>query len=241
MEGEYEIDLRELLRTVRRRAWVLVLVIVAAVASSATLSYFLLPKVYASSTTLMVLESKAPIIDYTTVMLHRQLVKTYGEIAKSRQVMEQALDDLGLDMTITDFQKKVKVRQVPDTELLEIEVEDRDRAVAAAIANAIAQAFIDQVVQLMQVENVVVVDPAVEPLEPVRPRPVFNMATAGALGIMIGFGLVFLLEYLDNTIKTVEDVQRYLGLPVLGMIPAIDAKAEAKKACLPGHSGEECS
>ena len=46
-----------------------------------------------------------------------------------------------------------------------------------------------------------------------------NIAIAGVLGIMLGIGLVFLVEYLDNTIKTPEDIERYVGLPVLGIIP----------------------
>lgn len=232
---EYEIDVRELLRIIRRRFWLLVLVAAATITTSAVLSYSVLPKVYVSSTTLIVLESKTPIIDYTTVMLHRQLVKTYEEIAKSRQISEQVIGELNLGMTVTELQKKVRIRQVPDTELLEIEVEDHDPVLATTIANATAEIFIDNVSKLMQVENVVVIDPAVKPLEPIRPRPLLNMAIAGVLGIMVGLGLVFLLEHLDDTIETAEDVQRCLAMPVLGEIPAIDAKSEAKKVRSRGH------
>jgi capsular polysaccharide biosynthesis protein len=68
-------------------------------------------------------------------------------------------------------------------------------------------------------DNVKVVDKAKVPSSPVKPRPLMNIAIAGVLGIMVGLGIIFLIEYLDNTIKTPDDVQKYLGLPVLGSIP----------------------
>lgn len=228
MEESYEIDLREYLGVVRRRLWILVAVILAALISSGVLSYLVLPRVYAASTTLMVLKRETPIVDYSTVLLHRQLVKTYGEIAKSRTVAAEVVRELGLPLTVAEFEKKIRVTLVRDTELLEIAVEDRDPALAANMANTLATVFINHVVSLMQVENVVTIDQAVAPTRPVRPRPMLNMAIAGVLGAMTGLGLVFFIEYLDNTLKTAEDVQRYLSLPLLGAIPFIDVRTEGK-------------
>ncbi len=71
----------------------------------------------------------------------------------------------------------------------------------------------------MKLDNVQIIDVAKIPENPVKPRPLFNIAIAGVLGVMLGIGVVFLIEYLDNTIKSPEDIERYIGLPVLGIIP----------------------
>ncbi|RYD07019.1 hypothetical protein N752_00120 [Desulforamulus aquiferis] len=79
-----------------------------------------------------------------------------------------------------------------------------------------------KVVEIMKVDNVNVIDLAVTPSNPVKPNKKLNILIAGVVGLMIALGLVFLLEFLDRTIKTSEDVKRHLGLPVLGAIPKID-------------------
>ena len=79
----------------------------------------------------------------------------------------------------------------------------------------------DSVKKFMKVENVQVIDEAQVPKNPIKPRPMLNIAIAGVLGLMFGIFLVFLLEYLDNTIKTPEDVEKYLQLSVIGAIPKV--------------------
>lgn len=224
-----ELDLREYLQVIRRRLWIIVLVTVLAAATSGVLSYFVIEPTYESSTTLMVLKKEAPVADYNTMLLNRSLVRTYGEIAKSRTVAEKVIGSLDLDLTAEEFQKRIKVTPVRDTEIIQISAEDSDPKQAARIANEVASAFIGQVRSIMKVENVEVVDPAKEPVRSKGPRPKRNIAMAGILGLMTAFGLVFLIEFMDNTIKTQNDVTRYLGLPVIGAVPLIKGKARTSK------------
>ena len=79
-----------------------------------------------------------------------------------------------------------------------------------------------QVIDLYRVENVNLIDRAALPTVPVSPRVKLNLAVALALGFIAAVGLAFLLENLDRTLKTPEDIQKYLQVPVLGIIPRID-------------------
>ncbi|TXK91141.1 capsular biosynthesis protein, partial [Parageobacillus sp. SY1] len=112
-----------------------------------------------------------------------------------------------------------------------VTVQDPDPAMAAKIANKTADVFKNEIVKIMNIDNVSILSKAEvkENQAPVKPKPLLNMAIAFVVGLMTGVGLAFLLEYLDNTIKTETDVEKHLGLPVLGAVSIISAE-ESKKA-----------
>jgi capsular polysaccharide biosynthesis protein len=80
----------------------------------------------------------------------------------------------------------------------------------------------ETVQEIMKVENIQVIDTAQTPVSPVQPRPMMNIAIAGVLAVMLGVFIAFLIEFLDTTIKTPEDVEKHLGLPVIGSIPMVE-------------------
>lgn len=220
-----EISLREYFFILRKRLGLILILTIVAVATSGIVSYFVLEPEYQTFTTLMVgkpkdyqSESK---LEYNELLLNQKLVSTYGELVKSRVVVDQVIKNLNLDMSFKIFTEKVNVNLVKDTEIIKIQVMDADPKLAAEIANETAEVFMDSVKTIMKVENVQVIDKAQPPENPVKPRPKLNMAIAGILGIMAGVFLAFLLEYMDNTLKTPEDIEKHLGLPVLGAIPMV--------------------
>jgi len=75
--------------------------------------------------------------------------------------------------------------------------------------------------------NIRIVEPAMVPTSPVRPRRMLNMALAVVIGLAVGFSLVFFVEYMDNTVRTPEQAERTLGVPVLAVIPAFPPRRKA--------------
>jgi capsular polysaccharide biosynthesis protein len=222
---EEEISLREIFEVLKKRARIIAAITVISVLASAAITFFVIKPVFESNTTIMVGKPKNRIMDpnnpitYQEVQTNRLLVSTYGEIAKSRSVLEEVIKSMNLAMTSDELRDKVDVSLVKDTEIIQIKVQDHDPAIAANLANAIAAAFSKQVIRIMNVENVQVVDEAIPGTNPVKPRPVLNIAISLVLGLMVGLFLAFVLEFFDTSIKTPEDVAKYLGLPVIGSIP----------------------
>ena len=228
---EQEIELREIFFIIRKRFWMMALITVLALITSAVISFYFLTPVYKASTTLMVVkQDQSTAIDYRDIQFHRQLVQTYGQIIQSRTIARQVIGDLRLDLTPAQLQDRITVSPLGDTEIVQIDVEDPNPHRARMMADQVALVFMGQIGTIMQVENVSVIDPADLPGAPFKPRPLLNTAIAGVLGVMLGLGLVFLLEYLDNTIKTPDDVTAHLELPVLGGIPVIDMEKEEQRA-----------
>lgn len=222
-----EISLKELLLILRKRIRLIAILTILSVVTSGIVSFFILDKEYQTFTTLMVgkprdYRSYNNQLDYNDILLNQKLVSTYGELVKTRAVADEVIRNLNLDISYEDFREKVNVNLVQDTEIIRLEVVDTNPALAAEIANETAQVFMESVKDIMKVENIQVIDEARVPDKPIKPRPMLNMAIAGVLGLMIGVFITFLLEFLDNTIKTPDDVERHLELPVIGTIPMVE-------------------
>jgi len=227
VDYEEEISLKQIFEILKKRAWIIATITVTAVLITTIFNFFVIKPTYESYTTIMISKPRNRIIDdenpitYQEIQTNRLLVSTYREIAKSRTVLEEVIKDSGIDISIGQLREKVDVSLVKDTEIIQIKVEDHDPETAAHLANSIASAFSDQVIRIMNVENVQVIDEAIPQRNPVKPRKQLNIAISMVLGTMIGVFVAFVLEFLDTSIKTPEDVEKYLGLPVIGSIPYI--------------------
>jgi capsular polysaccharide biosynthesis protein len=219
-------ELREIFQIIKKRSKVIVLITLATILITAIFNFFILDDIYETHTTLMVSKTheggQTPDIQYNDILLNQKLVKTYSTIATSNRVIEQVIEDLNIEADPEDVKEKITVTSIGETEIIKISVLDKDKEFGVKLANATANAFMDAVVDIMKLDNVQVIDVAKLPERPVKPRRALNLAVAAVLGVMIGLGVAFLQEYLDNTIKTPDDVEKYLGVPVLGVIPSID-------------------
>lgn len=223
---EEEISLRELLLIFRKHLLMIIVLTIVFMVISGAISYYVLDEEYVAFTTLMVGKpqdySAENELSYNDVMLNQKLVSTYGELIKTRRVTDRVINEMNLPVSYEQFKQKVNVSLVNNTEIIQIEVTDTNPELTADIANHTAEVFMETVQDIMKVENVQVIDVAQVSKNPVSPRPLLNIAIAGVLGFMVGVFIAFLREYLDNTIKTPEDIEKYLGVPVLGMIPKED-------------------
>ncbi|MFA5535742.1 MAG: Wzz/FepE/Etk N-terminal domain-containing protein [Bacillota bacterium] len=224
-----EISLIELFGVMRKRFKLIMFVVLAAIIITALATFFVLIPQYQSNTTLMVGKPlhKASVdldetISYQQIQTNRLLVSTYGEIAKSRLVLDSVIESLDLEMHSSSLRQKIDVSLVKNTEIIQLTVTDKDPVLAAVIANQLAQAFSEQATKIMNVENIQVIDEAIPSKRPFKPSTRLNLAISAVLGLMAGLLLAFVLEFFDTSIKSPEDVEKYLGLPVIGILPATE-------------------
>lgn len=219
-----EIDLKEYLSIIWYRKWLIIGVTLLAILISGIISFFVLKPVYETSTTILIGKSNSSqqAINFDDVMLNQKLVNTYGEIIKSKTVLNEVITNLKLGQSTSSLKENVKISPVSDTEIIEIKVSNSNPKLATDIANDLAQVSMKNVKEIMKIDNVQVIDRAEIPKGPIKPNKMMNMAIAAVLGFMIGIGIVFLREYLDNTIKSPNDIEKYLGLSTIGVIPIIE-------------------
>lgn len=220
---EYEIDLREIFEMLRKR-WLMIasITLVAAIVAG-VISFFVLKPQYEASTTMMVSykQDQETLMNYNELQMSQKLATTYSQIIKSNRIADKVIKKLDLDLSSKDLNSKISVSQVETTEIFKITVKDNDPELAALIANTEAEIFKQEINEMMKVDSVSTIDVAKVPESPVAPNKVMNIAIATVLGMMVSVGLVFVLEFLDRTYKTPSDIERHLGLPILGAIPDI--------------------
>lgn len=220
---EQELELIELWQIVSKRWKMIILVTLLAALICAAVSLFLIKPQYVASSTLMVMKPvEAEQILYQDIQVSRQLADTYQVVVHSRRVLDKVTRSLNLPYTHEQMQEKVKVSSVQDTEIITIDVTDTDPYLAARMSNLIAQTFMQEVTEIMNIDNVSPIDEAAVPDNPVSPRVGLNIAVAMVLGFMVAVGLALLQHYLDQTLKTTEEVENLLGLTVLGTIPMME-------------------
>lgn len=223
---EEEIELRQYWDVLRKR-WIIVVALpLIAALTSGVISFFVIEPVYQASTTLIVGEKASnsatdarQMLYYDVLLANQQLAKTYATIAQSRTVEQNVIKDLNLPLTVEELDGLITIIPVKTTEILEIQVTNTRPEMATSIANAMAEEFSKAVIEIKKVDSVSIVDTAVIPDWPIKPNKKLNVLIAFVVGLMASVGLVFLLEYLDNTVKTSSDVEKLLGIPVLGVIP----------------------
>ena len=184
---------------------------------------------YQSSTTVLVdyRASETEALTQNDINLSQKLVQTYTEIIKSLTILNPVIEEMDLSLTPNELLKKISVSQVNETEIIKISVTDEDPILARDIANTLAETFSEEISHIMKVDSTSILDEAVLPTTPLAQNKVTKIAIAGILGMMVSVGLVFLFEYLDRSIKTADETEHLLGVPVLGVIPK--SKVEGKK------------
>lgn len=221
-----ELDLLDLLNILRKRWWVIVICFVLAVVICAVVTYNFIVPVYKAETTLFAGKepNKIASLDISDLNLNQRLVTDYREIVLSRLVARQVIEDLGLDMGIVTFQRRVTVEAVRDSRFFKIAFESTSPKMAMDVANALGRTIIEKAADIIDVQNVIVIDAAELPVRPIKPNKVMNMAIAALLGLMFGVFLVYFLELLDRTVKTDRDVEKHLALSTIGEIPLFEGE-----------------
>lgn len=220
-------ELKQYWIIIKRRLLMTALIIIVSCLTIGIYSYYYINPQYEASAKLIVNQYKdssslIPSIDLGAINSTIGLIKTYKEIIKTPRMMKIVVKEYpDLKVTYGELIGKVSVSSVNETQVMSISVRDVSYEKAAKIANAVAVVFQKTIPELMKVDNVSVLDKA-DPQElhgPVAPNPKLNIAVTFILALMLSVGISFLLDYLDDTIKTEEDIEKLLGVPVLTSIP----------------------
>lgn len=225
MEME-EIDLAELFDYFFRRAYIIIITALVFLVGGLTYTVFLKEPLYKSDVNVIIVNknSQSSSSLQSEIAANQKLAATYRELVTSRSVLNDVIKDLDLTYTITELQKMITVQNVNETEIIKITVSSSKPKEAKEIANVVAIKFQDEVKDIYNLENVSIVDKAVLAKEPYNINVVKESIIYIALGVVLSCGVIFVIYYFDNTIKSIDQVEKRLGIPVIGTVPMVGKK-----------------
>lgn len=236
-----ELDLRDYIKVIRKRLWLIITIVLTATITTGAVSYFFLQPIYEASTKLIVNKPSESVniqqLTSDAINTNLRLIDTYKEIIKTPAIMDLVTQQYpDLQLSTEDLIKKVKVSSVNNTQVMTLVVQDHSYDKAANIANAVSKVFKQEIPKIMKVDNVSILNEAKQTNDPVpvKPNKSLNIAISFVVSLMAALGVVFLLEFLDDTIKSEADVENVLGFPTLTTIARIKpedlgVQGEAKK------------
>lgn len=233
-DDEITIDLAELFGVLWHWIWLILLVALLLGGVAYAFSKFVIPEEFQSTTKIYVLDKESGSggqSTYTDLQVGSQLTKDYAELITSRTVIEKVIADNHLESVYDykEFLKKVEVNTPTDTRIVSITVTDTNPALAQALADDIRVEASDLIIDTMQINAVNTYEVANLPTEKSAPS-CSKWALIGALlGALLVGGIVTLQYILDDTIKTSEDIEQYLGLSTLALIPLDENIGGAEK------------
>lgn len=229
-----EIDLMEILGLMLHRLWLIALCAAAVGVAAFAVSRYILTEEFQSTTRIYVLNRQNDdTLTYSDVQLGTQLTKDFREIIKSRYVLEQVIEKCGLRESSGSLASRISVDTQSDTRIIAITVTDTNPAMAQYIANELRETAAERIKIVMDIQAVNVVDEANLPAVPSAPRVGRWTVIGFLLGAFLCMTVILVHFLLDDTIKTSDDIEKYLGLSTLGMIPVReteDTKNHGKKS-----------
>lgn len=163
--------------------------------------------------------------DNNDIAMYQKLMKTYAEIIKTKDSTKLALKKINQKDTqenVSRVQDGLAVSPSADTQIMEVKYTTTKKDEILPVLNAVTDVFIDKSQELIPNGNVQIIEMAEEPEKPVSPNKPLNIIIGFMLGMMVAVGIAFLLEYLDNTVRSKDELEKLLELPVLGSIPHMD-------------------
>jgi capsular polysaccharide biosynthesis protein len=218
---EININLKEIVGVLLRKAWIIVLAGVLLAAVAYFVSTYSITPMYQSTTKIYVMskQDSSTSVTYSDLQTSSQLTNDYMTLITSRPVTEKVIQELGLDMKHNELVDMITVNNPSNTRVLNITVEYSDPYLAKEIADAVREASSIHISNVMDIKEVNIVEEANLPEDPISPSVKRNTVLGGILGVLIAGAIILVITMLDDTIKTPEDIERYLGVSVLSSIP----------------------
>ncbi|EKQ56955.1 MULTISPECIES: Wzz/FepE/Etk N-terminal domain-containing protein [unclassified Clostridium] len=223
---EMDVKVQDILMVLKNR-WKIILVTTFVITlSTALISFFLLKPVYEVNAKVFIGKEQTndPNYNNNDVQMYQKLLKTYSELIKTKDLIENAIYKNNFDVGYSDVINNLEVNPSADTQILEISYKNKDKNLSKDILVAVIDEFINNSKELIPNGTVKIVESPELPENPVSPNKVKNIAISFVAGLMLGCAIALLKEYMDDTLKSKEQTEKLLELPVIGMIPCGEKK-----------------
>ena len=224
-----EINLGEMFAYFKAKLHILLIIFALIFGLGSFYVFFMQKPKYEATATVIVSSDKSNTNLPSEVATNKNLIDTYTQVVKSHRVLDKVKSDMNTELSYSDMLGMIEVSAIKGTEIISIATTDRDAEFATKMTNKIAEHFVKEIAKIYNDRNINVLDSAVAPTEPANIKVGRQEIIAFAAGIIVSVSVLFLVFYFDRSVKTSEQVESQLHLPVIGKIHMIDAEKERLK------------
>lgn len=218
-DDEIEIDLREVFYAIKKRILAIMAVTILGAAIAGAYTQFLVTPMYSATSMMLVLTKETTLSSLADLQIGSQLTQDYSMLLTTRTVLQSVVDNLELDMTYEELEERVEITYPQDTRIMEITVTYPDPEMAKTIVDELASVGAAFIENQMEVVPPKIIEEGEIPEQPTSPSRSRNVALGALAGLVLAAGVVVVLSIMDDTIKSEDDIEKYLGLSTLASIP----------------------
>lgn len=218
-DDEVEIDLVELFYALKKRILIILAAMVIGAVAIGAYTKLLVTPMYSATSTMLVLTKETTLSSLADLQIGSQLTQDYSMLLTTRTVMQDVVDNLGLDMTYQELEKSITIDYPDNTRIMEITVTNADPELAKEIVDEVADVGSKFIGDQMEVVPPKIVEEGEVPEKADSPSMKKNVAIGALAGLVLSAGIIVLMTIMDDTVKSEDDVERYLGLSALASIP----------------------
>lgn len=225
MEENIELNLSEIIDILLKGIKVIAIMTVAFAFLAFGYSRWIVTPLYTANVQLYVDPMKdAPgsSTDLTNINYAQKVVTTYINILSTQSFYKEVAKDARVEYTTNQLREMIKISAVQNTEIFKVSVTTPDPKVSLKIAESFTELAPEKIIEIKDTDSLKVVDPAVLPERPSNNRTTLNTLVGAILGMLLGIGIIFVREMMDNRVKGEEDLARHYDLPILGTVPDFD-------------------
>lgn len=218
-DDEVEIDLRELFFALKKHILVILAALLAGAVIAGVYTKAFITPMYSATSTMLVLTKETTLTSLADLQLGSQLTSDYSMLITSRTVLEDVVDELNLDMDYKALKGSISINNPTDTRILEITVTNSDPKLCKTIVDTLSKTASQFIGEQMEVTAPKIIEEGEVPTAKISPNTKKNIMIGALAGLVLSAGVVVLITLMDDTIKTEEDIERYLGLSTMACVP----------------------
>lgn len=216
---EMEIDLIEILYALKKRALIILAALLAGALIAGVYTKLMITPLYSATSTVLVISKETTLTSIADLQFGSQLTKDYSMLITSRSVLEEVLDNLGLDMGYGALKGNVSINNPSETRILQITVTNPDPQLAKELADELASVSSEYIGDKMEVVPPKIIEEAEVPVAQTSPSMSRNVMLGALAGLALAAGVVILMTVMNDSIRSEDDIERYLNIPTLASIP----------------------
>lgn len=221
-----EVKFEDVFRSLKNNLRLILISTLSVTLVSAIITFFFIPPEYEASTKVYIGKERFKNVSTTytneEINMYQRLIKTYSELVKTKDLVRKSISNVGQDISVNEVLSKLQAISIADTQILQIKYASDSREEAYDMVYGITEEFMRLSKRLYPKGNVHIIQQPIVPEVPVGPNKKMNVAIGALLGMMIGLGVTFLKEFINNTYSNKEELERDLEIPCIGIIPKID-------------------